>query len=68
MDISQALEYIKQLYIMYIQPYLGTIIKAAAAVVIVIILLRIFLPIIWENILVLIIKISDKNKDKKDDE
>lgn len=68
MDISQALEYIKQLYIMYIQPHIGTIIKAAAAVIIIVILLRIFLPIIWENILVGIVKLSEKNNDKKDDE
>ena len=67
MDISQTLEYIKQLYIMYIQPHMGTIIKVAA-VIIVIILLRLLLPIIWENILVGIVKLSEKNKDKKDDE
>lgn len=67
MDISQALEYIKQLYIMYIQPHMGAIIKVAAAVVIIMILLRILLPIIWENILVGIVKLSDKNN-KKDDE
>lgn len=69
MDISQALEYVKQLYTMYIQPHIWTIAKIAAAVIIVIILLRIFLPMIWENILVSIIKISDKkNKNEKDDE
>lgn len=67
MDISQALEYIKQLYIFYIQPHMGAIIKVAAAVVIIMILLRILLPIIWENILVGIVKLSDKNN-KKDDE
>lgn len=67
MDISQALEYIKQLYIMYIQPHMGAIIKVAAAVVIIIILLRILLPIIWENILVGIVKLSDKNNKKGDE-
>lgn len=68
MDISQALEYIQQLFILYIQPHIGAIIKVAAAVIIVIILLRILLPIIWENILVGIVKLSEKNNDKKDDE
>ena len=67
MDISQVTEYIKQLYEMYIQPHISTIIKIAAAVIIAVILLRIFLPMIWENILVGLIKISDKNKDKKGD-
>ncbi|MGN0587672.1 MAG: hypothetical protein ACI4JF_10330 [Oscillospiraceae bacterium] len=68
MDISQALEYIKQLYLMYIQPHMGTIVKVALAVIIIIILLRIFLPMIWENILVGVVKLSDKNKNEKDDE
>lgn len=65
MDISQVAEYIKQLYEMYIQPNILTIIKVIAAVIIAVILLRIFVPLIWENILVGIVKLSEKNKDKK---
>lgn len=69
MDISGIIEYIKELFIRYVEPYLGAIIKIAAVVIIVIILLRIFVPMIWENILVGIIKISDrKTKNEKEDE
>ncbi|MGN1101523.1 MAG: hypothetical protein ACI4RG_04965 [Huintestinicola sp.] len=69
MDILGAFEYIKELFIRYVQPHLGTIFKIAAAVIIAIILLRIFVPMIWENILVGIIKISDKKtKNEKEDE
>lgn len=67
MDISQVTEYIKQLYEMYIQPNILTIIKVIAAVIVAVILLRIFVPLIWENILVGIVRLSEKNKDKKDD-
>lgn len=67
MDISQVTEYIKQLYEMYIQPNILTIIKVIAAVIVAVILLRIFVPLIWENILVGIVKLSEKNKDKKGD-
>lgn len=69
MDISGAVEYIKELFIRYVEPYLGVILKIAAAVIIAIILLRIFVPMIWENILVGIIKISDKkSENEKEDE
>ena len=69
MDIYGIIEYIKDIFIRYVEPYLGTIAKIALAVIIVLILLRIFLPIIWENILVGIIKISDKKtENEKEDE
>lgn len=60
MDISQAAEYIKQLYIQYVLPHVGTFAKIAAAVIVAVILLRILLPVVWENILWGIIEISDK--------
>ena len=69
MDILSAVEYIKELFLKNIQPHLGTIARIALAVIIAITLLRIFIPMILENILVGIIKISDKkNKNEKEDE
>ena len=69
MDILGAVEYIKELFIRYVQPHLWAILKIAAVVIIAITLLRIFVPMIWENILVGIIKISDKKtKNEKEDE
>ena len=69
MNISGAVEYIKELFIRYVQPNGVVIFKIAAAVIIAIILLKIFVPVIWENILMGIIKISDKKqKIKKEDE
>ena len=69
MDILGAVEYIKELFIRYVQPHIGTIAKLVLIAAAVIILLRIFVPIIWENILVGIIKISDKKtKNEKEDE
>lgn len=69
MDIYGIMEYIKELFIRYVQPNLGMIAKITLAVLIIIILLRIFIPKIWENILVGIIKISDKKtKNEKEDE
>lgn len=47
---------------------MGTFAKIAAAVIVAVILLRILLPVVRENILVGIIKISDKKtKNEKDD-
>lgn len=69
MDIFGVIDYIKELFIRYVQPNFGTIIKIVAVVIIAIILLQILVPIIWENILVGIIKISDKKtKNEKEDE
>ena len=69
MNISGAVEYIKELFIRYVQPNGVVIFKIAAVVIIAIILLKIFVPVIWENILMGIIKISDKKqKIKKEDE
>ena len=69
MDILGVIDCIKELFIRYVEPYLGVILKIAAVVIIAIILLRIFVPIIWENILVGIIKISDKkSENEKEDQ
>lgn len=69
MDIFGVIDCIKEFFIRYVQPNLGTIVKITAAVIIAITLLRIFVPIIWENILVMIIKITDKkSKNEKEDE
>ena len=65
MDIYGIIEYIKELFIRYVQPYLGTAAKIALAVIIVLVILRIIFPIIWENILVGIIKISDKKTENE---
>lgn len=69
MDISGAIDKAIEFFYEYIQPHLGTFFKIAAIVLIVIILLRIFVPMIWENILVGIIKLSDKkSENEKEDE
>ena len=69
MDISGITDFIKRLITEIILPNLGKIALIAVIVIAILTLLRIFIPMIWENILVGIIKISDKkNNNKKEDE
>lgn len=69
MDISGITDFIKRLITEIILPNLGKIVLIAVIVIAILTLLRIFIPMIWENILVGIIKISDKkNNNKKEDE
>ncbi len=69
MDISGITDFIKRLITEIIFPNLGKIALVAVAAIVILTLLRIFIPMIWENILVGIIKISDKkNNNKKEDE
>lgn len=69
MDISGITDFIKRLITEIILPNLGKIALIAVATIVILTLLRIFVPMIWENILVGIIKISDKkNNNKKEDE
>lgn len=69
MDISGITDFIKRLITEIILPNLGKIALIAVAAIVILTLLRIFIPMIWENILVGIIKISDKkNNNKKEDE
>ncbi len=69
MDISGITDFIKRLIIEIIFPNLGKIALVAVVAIVILTLLRIFIPMIWENILVGIIKISDKkNNNKKEDE
>lgn len=69
MDISGITDFIKRLITEIILPNLGKIALIAVAAIVILTLLRIFVPMIWENILVGIIKISDKkNNNKKEDE
>ena len=69
MDISGITDFIKRLITEIIFPNLGKIALIAVAAIVILTLLRIFIPMIWENILVGIIKISDKkNNNKKEDE
>ena len=69
MDISGITDFIKRLITEIILPNLGKIALIAVAAIVILKLLRIFVPMIWENILVGIIKISDKkNNNKKEDE
>lgn len=69
MDISGITDFIKRLITEIILPNLGKIALIEMAVVAILTLLRILIPMIWENILVGIIKISDKkNNNKKEDE
>ena len=69
MDISGITDFIKRLIIEIIFPNLGKIALIAVVAIVILTLLRIFIPMIWENILVGIIKISDKkNNNKKEDE
>lgn len=69
MDISGITDFIKRLITEIILPNLGKIALIAVADIVILTLLRIFIPMIWENILVGIIKISDKkNNNKKEDE
>ena len=65
MDILSAVEYIKELFLKNIQPHLGTIAEIILAGIAIIIILRIFLPIIWENVLVSIVKLSDRSTKKR---
>lgn len=69
MDISGITDFIKRLITEIIFPNLGKIALVAVVAIVILTLLRIFIPMIWENILVGIIKISDKkNNNKKEDE
>ena len=69
MDISGITDFIKRLITEIILPNLGKIALIAVIAIVILTLLRIFVPMIWENILVGIIKISDKkNNNKKEDE
>lgn len=69
MDISGITDFIRRLITEIILPNLGKIALIAVAAIVILTLLRIFVPMIWENILVGIIKISDKkNNNKKEDE
>ena len=69
MEISGITDFIKRLITEIILPNLGKIALIAVAAIVILTLLRIFVPMIWENILVGIIKISDKkNNNKKEDE
>ena len=69
MDISGITDFIKRLITEIILPNLGKIALIAVVAIVILTLLRIFVPMIWENILVGIIKISDKkNNNKKEDE
>ena len=69
MDISGITDFIRRLITEIILPNLGKIALIAVVAIVILTLLRIFIPMIWENILVGIIKISDKkNNNKKEDE
>lgn len=69
MDISGITDFIKRLITEIIFPNLGKIALIAVIAIVILTLLRIFIPMIWENILVGIIKISDKKtNNKKEDE
>lgn len=69
MDISGITDFIKRLITEIILPNLGKIALIAVVTIVILTLLRILIPMIWENILVGIIKISDKkNNNKKEDE
>lgn len=65
MDISGITDFIRRLIIEIIFPNLGKIALIVVIVVAILTSLRIFIPMIWENILVGIIKISDKKTNKK---
>lgn len=69
MDISGITDFIKRLITEIIFPNLDKIALIAVVAIVILTLLRIFIPMIWENILVGIIKISDKKtNNKKEDE
>ena len=69
MDISGITDFIKRLITEIILPNLGKIALVAVIVIAILTLLRVFIPMIWENVLVGIIKISDKKtNNKKEDE
>ena len=69
MDISGITDFIRRLITEIILPNLGKIALIAVVAIVILTLLRIFVPMIWDNILVGIIKISDKkNNNKKEDE
>lgn len=69
MDISGITDFIKRLITEIILPNLGKIALIAVIVIALLTSIRILVPMIWENILVGIIKISDKkNNNKKEDE
>lgn len=69
MDISGIIELIKRLITEAILPNIGIIALIAVIIIAILTLLRVIIPMIWENILVGIIKISDKKtNNKKEDE
>lgn len=69
MDISGITDFIKRLITEIVLPNLGKIALITVIIIVILTLLRILIPMIWENILVGIIKISDKkNNNKKEDE
>jgi len=61
--ITFVLDFIKE----NILPNIGLIFKILLNVSVGVFLLRLLIPVIWQNILVGIIKISDKNKEKDDE-
>ncbi len=61
--ITFVLDFIKE----NILPNIGLIFKILLTVSVGVFLLRLLIPVIWQNILVGIIKISDKNKEKDDE-
>lgn len=69
MDFSGIIDFINRLINEIFLPNIGKIAVIAVAVIVILSLLRIFIPMIWENILVGIIKLSDKKtKNEKEDE
>lgn len=69
MDLNDILGYISQFVSEKIIPNLDSIAIIIGIIILILITLKILLPIIWENILVGIVKISDrKDKYKKEKE
>lgn len=69
MDFSGIIDFINRLINEIFLPNIGKIAVIAVALIVILSLLHIFIPMIWENILVGIIKLSDKKtKNEKEDE
>lgn len=69
MDFSGIIDFINRLINEIILRNIGKIAVIAVTLIVILTLLRIFIPMIWENILVGIIKLSDKKtKNEKEDE
>ena len=63
--IKNILMFIMRIINEYVLPNLSAIVKTIVIIAVISVILRFVLPLIWHNILVIIIKISDRKNHSK---